>query len=227
MAKSKLRQEAQKLRSDGLGIKTIAYQLGVSSSTASLWCRDIKLTPEQIKELERRARDPFYGRRLQNVIRQKEKRLKKIRELKEAGIKEVAKLRSREFFLIGVALYWAEGFKKDHRLGFANSDPSMVKFFLDWLIENCHVPKDSIRLRVGLNISHKNRVEEVEKYWSNLTKIPLIQFQKPFFQKFIWKKEFPRPEEYFGVLRIRANKQLDLFRKIHGWIEGLKVNAAA
>lgn len=227
MTKSKLRQEAQKLRSDGLGIKTIAYQLGVSSSTVSLWCRDIKLTPEQIKELERRARDPFYGRRLQNVIRQKQKRLDKIKELKEQGIREIGNLTSREYFLIGIALYWAEGFKKDHRLGFANSDPSMVKLFLGWLIKNCHVPKDNIRLRVGLNISHKNRAEEVEKYWSDLTKIPLSQFQKPFFQKFTWKKEFPRPEEYFGVLRIRANKQLNLFRKIHGWIEGLKLNLPA
>lgn len=224
MAKPKLRQKARQLRQQGLGVKTIAHKLGVSSSTVSLWCRDIQLTPQQIKELERRAHDPFYGRRLENVLRQKQERLKKIEKLKNEGIKEIGKLTPRELFITGVALYWAEGFKKDRRLGFANSDPKMIKFFLNWLIKSCKVPKENIRLRVGLNISHKNRIEEVEKYWSKLTGISLNQFQKPFFQKFIWKKEFPKPEEYFGVLRIRANKQLALFRKIHGWIEGLKLN---
>lgn len=224
MAKPKLRQKARQLRQQGLGVKTIAHKLGVSSSTVSLWCRDIQLTPQQIKELEKRAHDPFYGRRLQNVLRQKQERVKKIEKLKNEGIKEIGKLNQRELFIAGAVLYWAEGFKKDSRLGFANSDPEMIKFFLTWLTKSCQVPKESIRLRVGLNISHKNRIKEVEKYWSDLTKIPLNQFQKPFFQKFVWKKEFPKPEEYFGVLRIRANKQLALFRKIHGWIEGLKLN---
>lgn len=225
MAKPKLHQKAIVLREQGLGIKTIAYKLGVSSSTVSLWCRDVKLTSLQRKELEKRAHDPFYGRRLTNILLQQNKKLKKIKELNSLGIKQIGKLTPGELFIAGVALYWAEGFKKDNRLGFANSDPKMINLFLKWLIKNCEVPKKDIRVRVGLNISHKGRIKEVEKHWSVLTKLPLSQFQKPFFQKFIWKKDFPKPEEYFGVLRIRANKQLPLFRKIHGWIEGLKINS--
>lgn len=224
MAKLELKKKAKKLRGKGLGIKTIAYKLGVSSSTVSLWCRDIKLTAKQQKELERRYHDPYYGRRKANILRQRQKRLHAIESLKQLGIQEIGKLTKRELFIAGVALYWAEGFKKDKRLGFANSDPVMIKFFLNWLISSCNVPKTSIRLRLGLNISHKNRIKEVEDYWSKITGISKKQFQKPFFQKFIWKKEFPSPEKYFGVLRIRANKQLPLFRKIHGWIEGLKLN---
>ena len=73
------------------------------------------------------------------------------------------------------------------------------------------------------NFKVSDFVKEVEKYWSDITGVSLEQFQKPFFQKFIWKKEYPNPNEYFGVLRIRANKQLILFRKILGWLEGLKV----
>lgn len=224
MAKPELKRKARWLRRRGLGIKTIAYKLRVSSSTASLWCRDIKLSLKQIKELERRAHDPYYGRRKDNILRQRQKRLEAIKSLRQIGIQEIGDLTKRELFIAGVALYWAEGFKKDKRLGFANSDPAMIKFFLKWLLECCNVPKSSIRLRVGLNISHKNRVEDVEDYWSKITGISKNQFQKPYFQKFTWKKEFPKPEEYFGVLRIRANKQLALFRKIHGWIEGLKIN---
>lgn len=224
MSKTEVKKKARRLRKGGLGIKIIAYKLGVSSSTVSRWCRDIKLTPQQREELERRHRDPYYGRRKDNILRQKQNTIQTIEELKQKGIKEIGKLTSRELFIAGVSLYWAEGFKKDKRLGFANSDPQMIRFFLNWLVKSCKVPKKDIRLRVGLNISHKHRIKEVEKYWSRVTKIPLTQFQKSFFQKFIWKKEFPHPNKYFGVLRIRANKQLPLFRRINGWIEGLRLN---
>lgn len=225
MAKLRLLYKARKLRRNGLGIKTIAYRLTVSSSTVSRWCKDITLSQEQLKELERRARDPFYGRRKDNILRQQQKKIQNIQLLKDEGIKEVHVLTEREKFIAGIALYWAEGFKKDKRLGFANSDPKMTQFFLRWLSKNCCVPKKDIRVRVGLNISHKGRIDEIEKYWARITHLPTNQFQKPFFQKVKWKKEFPKPEEYFGVLRIRANKQLKLFRKIHGWIEGLKLNS--
>lgn len=225
MIKIVLHRKARILRRAGLGIKTIARKLEVSSSTVSLWCRDIILSQKQYDTLMKRAHDPYYGRRKDNIIKQMKKRLDTIERLKQEGIRKIATLNWRELFIAGVALYWAEGFKKDKRLGFANSDPAMIKFFLLWLIKCCKVPKHVIRLRVGLNISHKVRISEVEAHWSQVTKISLSQFQKPFFQKFVWKKEYPKPEEYFGVLRIRANKQLPLFRKIHGWIEGLKVNS--
>lgn len=225
MTKVVLCRKARMLRKTGLGIKTIARKLKVSSSTVSLWCRDIILSQRQYDTLMKRAHDPYYGRRKDNILKQMKKRLNTIERLKQEGIRKIAILNSRELFIAGVALYWAEGFKKDKRLGFANSDPAMIKFFLLWLIKCCKVPKQVIRLRVGLNISHKKRIKKVEKHWSQVTKIPLSQFQKPFFQKFVWKKEFPDPENYYGVLRIRANKQLPLFRKINGWIEGLKMNA--
>jgi transcriptional regulator with XRE-family HTH domain len=224
MSKEILHKKARILRKRGLSIKTIAKKLEVSSSTVSLWCRDIKLTKEQSDVLMEKAHNPYYGRRKDNILRQIKKRLDNIEQLKQEGIKEVATLSQRDLFVIGVALYWAEGFKKDKRLGFANSDPAMIKLFLKWLTENCKVPVSDIRLRVGLNISHKYRIDTVVSYWSRITNIPIVQFQKPYFQKFKWKKVFPNPEAYFGVLRIRANKKLSLFRKINGWIEGLKMN---
>ena len=224
MSNPKLRLKARRLRRKGWGIKTIAYKLAVSSSTISYWCKDIELTVEQIQELTRRSHDPFYGKRKDYLNRIKQERFLKIENLRQQGIKEVGTLTQRDLFIAGIALYWAEGFKKDRRLGFANSDPAMIKLFLRWLIQYCRVPKKDIRVRVGLNISHKERIKKVEQYWSKITGISLKQFQTPFFQKFTWKKNFPKPEEYFGVLRIRANKQLTLFRKINGWIEGLKIS---
>lgn len=226
MAKPEKRRKARKLRREGKGIKQIAKMLNVSPASVHKWCQDITLTPLQRKLLDQKVFDALQRGRKKATQIQKQKRLKKTRRLKNEGIKEIGNLSEREFFIAGAALYWAEGFKKDNRLGFANSDPNMIKFFLRWLIESCGVPKKAVRLRVGLNISHKDRIKEVEKYWSEVTGISLSQFQKPFFQKFKWKKKFKNPNKYFGVLRIRANEQGNLFRKIHGYIKGLKQNRA-
>lgn len=227
MAKSKLKIKARKLRSQGESIKVIAKNLGVSSSTVSLWCRNIKLSPEQIAELERRAHDPRYGKRLENSLRQQQLRLKRTKKLFNEGTKEIGKLTNRELFIAGSALYWAEGFKSDNLAGFCNSDPDMVKFFLAWL-KRCFGYKDEdLRLRVGLNESFRNKTGKIENFWSDLTGIPKSQFQKPFYQKVKWQKQYEHPENYHGVLRIRVRKSTDFLRKIKGFIEGLKINSAA
>jgi len=128
----------------------------------------------------------------------------------------------KEYMLIGASLYWAEGFKKDNRLGFANSDPYMIKLFLFWLENILDVPIECIRLRVGLNFSFTDRVGEIEKYWSDLTEIPIKQFNKAFFQKTKLQKNCPNRNSYYGVLRIRAIGQNDNFRKILGMVEALR-----
>lgn len=222
MAKSKLRLEARGLRQSGLGIKTIAYKLGVSSSTVSLWCRDIVLTQEQIKELERRAHDPYYGRRLQCVQKQQQERKAKTNLLLEQGKSEIGTLTGRELFIAGVALYWAEGFKKDSLVGFSNSDPEMVALFVKWL-EILGVSKMSLN-RLGVNEAYRRKVKGIESFWKNALRVSDDQFQKPFFQKVKWQKIYDHPENYHGVLRIRVRKSTDLLRKIHGWIAGLRTN---
>ena len=219
-------QKAINLRKKGISIKTIANKLHVSSSTASRWCKKVILSIEQKEILLKNSRNPFFGKRKKYIFTQVRKKEKEIRAERLNGIKDIGTLTKRELFLIGVGLYWAEGFKKDRRLGFANSDPKMIKLFLKWLIQCCNVSIDSIRLRVGLNMSHKNRINIVEMYWSEITHIPLTQFQKPFFQKFVWKKKFSNSENYYGVLRIRVNKQLKLLRRIAGSIEGIKLTAS-
>ncbi|MAG59168.1 hypothetical protein CMO96_00020 [Candidatus Woesebacteria bacterium] len=219
--KPKENRKAIRLRKEGESIKDIASLLSVSPSIVSLWVRHIQLSPMQEQRLAKKALNALQrGRKKALIIQQKERRRKKNRLIKEA-LREIGKLSKRDIFVVGIALYWAEGFKKDNRLGFANSDPKMIKLFLKWL-KIVGVPKENIRLRVGLNISHKERVGKVQKYWEKQTSITTTQFQKPFFQKFKWKRQFPNPEEYFGVLRIRAINQGPLFIKIHAWIEELQ-----
>ena len=223
MTKQHEHKKAIQLRKKGNSIKSIAKKLNISTSTANIWLKNVELTQEQKDRLYKNAHDPFFGKRKKHVLQQIKKKEREIFKEKKLGIKDIGEITKRELFLVGVGLYWAEGFKKDKRLGFANSDPYMIQLFINWLTNCCNVRKEGLRLRVGLNISHIHRIKEVEKFWSNFTKIPLDHFQKPYFQKFKWKKKFPNENNYYGVLRIRANKQLKLFRRIFGWIEGLKL----
>jgi len=225
MAKAIEKMKAREMRRKGESVTEIAKKLGVSSSTTSLWCRDIKLSQKQIKELERHSRDPNYGMRLANALAQQKVRKDKTYKLHQEGKVEVGKLSKRELFIAGVALYWGEGFKKDSQAGLASMDAGIIHFFIRWLKVCFGYKNEDLIFRLTLNISHKPRVGEVQEYWSKLLGIPTAYFQKPFFQVTTWKKVYENPGNYHGVLRIKVRKSTDFLRKIDGFLDGLRTNA--
>ncbi|VVA43301.1 conserved hypothetical protein [Candidatus Roizmanbacteria bacterium] len=224
MAKSKEKLKARKLRRKGESIKKISKLVKVSVSTASLWCRDIELTNSQIENLRKRQTDPFYGKRLDYYLKKKKEFNLKLLNLKNEGISSIGKLTKREIFIIGIALYWGEGFKKDSLVGLATLDINIAKFFIFWLNKSFGITTKDLILRVTANISYKSKINELGKYWSRELKIPVNQFSKPFFQNAKWKKEYENKNDYHGVLRIRARRSIDLLRKIFGYIEGISLS---
>jgi transcriptional regulator with XRE-family HTH domain len=124
------RELARELRrTEGAAIKEIASRIGVAKSSVSRWVRDIQLTPEQHEQLL--LRNPAYNRQRSGTWIQAARR----RAEREAFQKDGA-LRVREgdvSFIAGCMLYWAEGAKDRNQLQFANSDPNMVRFFVDFL----------------------------------------------------------------------------------------------
>lgn len=221
MAKSLSKIQARNLRKAGESIKVIAQKLNVSPGSVSIWCSDIRLSPEQIAQLEKRMYDPTYGRRAEYLDKIKKETEARIMSLKEAGKALVGTIDTRDRFIAGVALYWAEGFKKDKQVGFANTDPRMVRVFINWLTEVCDVHRSNIRLRVTLNESYVHMIDPIQIYWSEMLDFPLSSFQKPIIQKVQWKKVYVNPEEYHGVLRVRVNNSLSLLRRILGCIDAL------
>jgi hypothetical protein len=222
MAKSKQRLLARELRKNGLGIKTIARKLQVSSSSVSIWCRDIRLTAGQVIELARRSRDPYYGKRYEYIEKIKRAKDESIRLLLEEGKRDIGSLSIRDMFIGGVCLYWAEGFKKDSLVGFANADPRMIDFFIRWLHDCCGIDRSRLRFRLTVNEGYRSTYHEIERFWSERLGINPLQFQKPYFQKVAWRKTYENPDEYHGVLRVRVSKSIALLRKIFGWIEGVQ-----
>lgn len=106
------------------------------------------------------------------------KRRAEIERLKAEGLERLANPTDREFLVAGLALYAAEGNKRDREVTFANTDPRMILFFCTWLRHFFAV--DESRLRVRLYLHEGLDIDEANEFWSRLTGVPIAQFGKPY-----------------------------------------------
>ncbi len=221
MAKFKERILARKLRNKGKSIKNISQLLGVSKSTVSLWCNDIFLSDLQKDHLNQISIKAVKSGSLIANENKKRERLERVKLYESIGIKKINKLSKRELFLVGAALYWAEGGKNQRKVVFINSDPKMILLLVRWVIKCLNIPKERLILRVEINEIHKERLNIVEKYWSNLIKIPINQFRKASLKHSQVKKIYKNNSNYFGSLQLTISKGTNLNYEILGYIEGL------
>jgi len=225
MARSIDKENVTKMRKKGLGIGEIARILMLSKSSVSYWCKDILLTEVQLRRLSKRS-GLSGAKNFQNWVENNRLlRLKETKILQKEGAGEVGQLSHRDRFIAGLALYWSEGYKKgNEEFGFTNSDPTMIKFFIRWLAEVFGVKREDLILRVSINNIHKYRVDEVERYWSKTTKVPLSQFSKTSLIHTLNRKLYQNKKQHFGTLRIKVRRGTKMRRKILGAIEQLGKN---
>jgi hypothetical protein len=219
----KLREKetAIKLRKRGFSYSEILGQIFVAKSTLSLWLRSVGLAKKQ----KQRLTEKRIAAALRGAYTKRNYRLAITARIKNKARKEIGKISIRELWLIGIALYWAEGTKerdKSQRVQFCNSDPEMIRVFLKWIKKCCNIPKSDIIFDIYLHENAKKRQNEVKKYWSKVTDFPLNKFQR-----IIWKKNKKSTNRknigtnYYGLLRIILTKSINFNRKISGWIEGI------
>lgn len=119
------------MRGEGRSYREIRSVLGVSTSTLSLWLRNVPLTEAHRAALLDRRQSAVEMRaaaiRAASQARQ--------RRLMEQAAGQIAAPSQSELFIAGVVAYWAEGAKtepwgKRSSVRFTNSDPGMVKLFL-------------------------------------------------------------------------------------------------
>ncbi len=222
---NKTKDNVRQLRKSGFSLDQIYIKTGIPRTTIHIWVREIKLSEKQSEILRRRVHNALQKGRIKREKLQLKNRLENEKEWFLKGKREIGKLSQRELFLSGIALYWAEGFKNkhEHRLGFCNSDPEMMKFYIRWLEKVLSIDKNNITARLTLNIAYKDKARDIEEYWSKETGVSLNQFTKTFYQVSRWKKQFAN-DDYHGVLRIHVKGSLDHLLKMRGWIEGMKTN---
>ncbi len=162
------RQRARELRALSWTLDEIATELGVSKSSVSVWVRDVEFTPKPRNRGHASHRPhPMHLAKLAEIER-----------CDADGIESVGALTGREFLLVGVSLYWGEGFKRDGVVGMANTDPACLRLFVEWLRRCFGV--DEQRLRVKLYLHEGLDLDAAERYWSELLDIPISQFRQPY-----------------------------------------------
>lgn len=223
------KNQAIKLRLKGKSYGQISRILNVPKSTLSYWLKDLKLNKEAQLLIKKRVANTSIKALIMRNKKQTflaEERAKRIRGKAK---KEVKKFLNNKLFLIGVSLYWAEGYKKGafgskwKGVDFANSDPEMIKVAIKFFRKICKVDEEKIKIQI---IAHQNvNIKKAIEYWSKITKIPKDQFNKTFQRIKNDKSKSYRKNKTltYGTVHIRIN-DVKLFFRIIGWIEGLKSN---
>lgn len=221
MAKSKERIEARRLRRGGMSIKEIAKKLRVAKSSVSTWCIDIRLNLDQLEILSTKEELGRAKGRMAAAKKKIQERKQRLEHFAKIGSQKVGKTSLRDLFMVGIALYWAEGDKRDRRLMFCNSDPRMILIWIRWLKVCLDIPLSQLTFAVGINEAHKERVQEVEKYWANLIGVSLDQFTKTSLKKVKSQKVYENHSKHFGTLMIKVQKSTNLSYEVLGQIEGI------
>lgn len=161
------RAAARRLRErEGMPLKQIAARLGVSASSVHSWTRDIELTPEQRRRNRTGPRGP------QNpalIARRAAARSGAARE-RRRRYQDEGRARARlgdPIHLAGCMLHWAEGSKKRNAIKFSNSDPRMVRIYVDFLRACLGAGEKDIAISLHVYLGNGLSLNEIERYWLN------------------------------------------------------------
>ncbi|MGJ5755326.1 putative ATPase subunit gpP of terminase [Streptomyces puniciscabiei] len=223
-AKDDLRAKARELRLQGWTYDQIEAELGCSRSSVSLWVRDLprpepRYTPEEQRALMR-----------EGLARRRATEREKREETKVAALREIGELSDRELFMVGTALYWAEGSKskpydRRERAIFVNSDAGVIRTYLAWL-DLLEVDRE--RLNFRLLIHESADVDAAHRFWAAVADIDPSVFAKP-----TLKKHNPKTvrkntgDDYHGCLVIGVARSAHLYNRIEGWWNGIVAQAEA
>jgi hypothetical protein len=200
----------------GYSYNEILTEVPVAKSTLSLWLRHITLSPQQLYRIKGKSRHGAFSLGEWN----RERRQKQVSNIRVTAKREIGVFSDREFFIAGIMLYWAEGSKGGKELLICNADPSFIRLMMLWFRTFMKIPENLFK--ASIHYHEGQNEDQIKRFWSNVTGIPLSQFGKSF-------KKPPgtgHRKHYlqWGVCRVRIKRSADLFHKLSGWKDGLILN---
>ena len=208
----------------GMSLGDLSRKYKISKSTASIWCADMKLSVKAKSLIRENWFKNTISARYRGNLKNKQKRIDRIEMENKIAKQEIGILTNRDLLIMGVALYWAEGSKKETGSGFSfiNSDHLMIKKVYVWLLNSMNISKDQLIINLAINVIHKERELKILKFWSNLLDFPVEDFGNTTFIKTPHLRVYSNHDNYFGMLRIKVRSSAWLRRRILGMIKVFK-----
>lgn len=171
----KIKKEAEKLRKKGYSYNEIHEKIGVAKGTLSRWLKDLKLSEEAMKRLESRIQK---GQIIAGRTKRRRTKKRNQKERKQADdFIDSLNISNDLNLLLCSLIYICEGESSpNNRVAFSNSDPKLVKTFLNLFRKSFDLKEEKFRIMLHLHDYHNKK--EQKKFWSNVTNIPLDQFLK-------------------------------------------------
>jgi len=221
-----IKNRAKFLRKKGGSIHDIARKLGLRPTTVSYWCKDIKLSSFIVRMISNEGKKKARAAMLVYTEKQRAGRLQRQAMERKTGKKLLGRLSQRDIMMAGLGLYWGEGYKGNNgELGFTNSNPDVIRFYLSWLTISGVSKKDLI-FRLTINYVFRSQVKSLKLFWLKKLGVKENQFTKTTIIKTILKKaDISRKNTYKGTLRVKVRRGNALKNKILGALEHISTCA--
>lgn len=202
----KVIQKALELRKEGFSYREIREKLSqfnIPKNTLSGWVKasGITLSNVQLSEMHKRYYPKLHDAQLKGGkwhSKEKEKRLEIANSQARKFVFKNSIVERKRALLFFSGFYLGEGTKYDDNVVFANSKPKIVIGMLILFRSIFHACEE--KFRVSIRGRADQNIKSLEEFWSNLTKIPLSQFQKTLLDsRTINKPTYPG---YMGVCAI-------------------------
>jgi hypothetical protein len=212
--------EARRLRREhGTPIKRIAASLGVSPGTVHAWTRDIRLTPEQMHRNLHGPRGPANPAHVaaRGATWARKSRVRRLAYQWDG--RRVARERD-PLHMAGCMLYWAEGSKDRNSVKLANSDPRLVRYFLEFLRTCFDLTLDDVTARINCYTTPELPLEAIEEHWMTVLGLPRAAMAKATVNSLptssSGRKQGKLP---YGVCTLRVKRSTWLVQHIYGAIQ--------
>jgi len=208
LSRSERRQTTRALRASGLSYGEIQSYVPVAKSTLSGWVADVALSDSQLAAIELRRKEKHEHRDTQW------RRRLEIKEIRADARMFALEHLEDPFFVAGVCLYWGEGAKTRNRCSLTNSDPAILRMFINWVRTYLDLQAEMV---LAIHLHADNDETAAREYWATATGLVGNRFTKTFTKPDGTghrKNHLP-----YGVCRVRVMRPADHWNRVMEWIE--------
>lgn len=212
---------ARRLRAEGLLLKEIGEELGVSVRSVSRWTEGLPWPARSkhggdAEHVRAMAEARWADHRRQRDIAVQQRKL--------AAARAVGEVPDQSLLLLGAMAYWCEGSKskpwrRQGKFTFINSDPVIMRIMVRWL-RLLAIPPE--RWVVRIQIHETADLAAAEEHWRHVLGLPELVFAKETI-----KRHKPRTvrknvgDGYHGCVSIYVRNGAELLQQVEGWMIGL------